>query len=105
MRQEWSVIGAFSRNGQTLYFHCNRWPGTELAIGGLTCKVVEARLMGGRKVKFTQARDRLVLYGLPKEAPDPLVSVIELKVKGTPKQVLGPGMVVFREDPRKEKGK
>jgi len=105
MRQEWSVIGAFTRNGQTLYYHVNRWPGSELAIGGLTCKVVEARLMGGRKVKFTQAKDRLVLYGLPKEAPDPLTTVIELKVKGTPNQVLGAGMVVLREDPRKKKGK
>jgi len=102
MQQEWLVTGAFTCKGKRLYFHCNRWPGEELAIGGLANKVVGARLYGGPPVKFEQVRDRLVLRGLPKEAPDPLATVIELTIAGgKPRQVLGAGHVI----PKKPKGK
>lgn len=96
MQQEWQITGAFTRKGDTLYFHCNRWPGKELAIGGLQCKILEARLMGGPKVKFEQTKDRLVLRGLPEKAPDPLDTVIELKFKGPARQVLGAGCVLLK---------
>ena len=99
MEQEWGITGAFTRKADTVYFHCNRWPGKELALGGLTCKVQEARLMGGKKVKFEQKKDRLVLKGLPAEAPDELATVIEMKVTGTARQVLGAGCVLLDEDP------
>lgn len=95
MEQEWMITGAFTRKGDTLYFHCNRWPGMELAIGGLVCKVLKARFMNGPEIEFTQARDRLVLRGLPEEPPDPLATVIELEVEGPPRQVLGPGCVLL----------
>jgi len=104
MEQEWSIIGAFTRKGDTLYFHCNRWPGKELAIGGLVCEVLEARLMGGPKVRFRQVRDRLVLSGLPAAAPDPLATVIQLKFRGEPKQVLGAGHVLLGQDPWRKTG-
>jgi len=104
MQQEWSIIGAFTRRGDTLYFHCNRWPGKELAIGGLLCEVLEARLMGGPKVRVKQAKDRLVLSGLPEQAPDPLATVIELKTKGEPKQMLGAGCVILPKDPWRKTG-
>ena len=96
---EWLITGAFTRKGDTLYFHCNRWPGTELAIGGLVCEITSARLMGGPKVKFSQVKDRLVLSGLPEKAPNPLTTVIELGFKGEPRQVLGAGHVVIGKDP------
>lgn len=96
-------MGAFTRKGDTLYYHCNRWPGSELAIGGLVCDITEARLMGGKKVKFSQVRDRLVLSGLPQEAPDKLATVIELKFEGEPRQVLGAGHVLLGKDPWKGK--
>jgi alpha-L-fucosidase len=99
MQQEWGITGAFTRQGDTLYYHCNRWPGTELAIGGLVCRVKEARLMGGHHVSFDQVRDRLVLHGLPERARDPLATVIELKVEGEPRQVLGAGHVLIDDDP------
>jgi hypothetical protein len=60
-------------------------------------KVVKARLYGGRAVKFTQKKDRLVLRGLPKQAPDSLDTVIELTIEGgKPRQVLGAGCVVLK---------
>jgi alpha-L-fucosidase len=99
MVQEWGIVGAWTRKGNTAYFHCNRWPGKELAIGGLQNKVLSARLMNGPKVKFTQVNDRIVLRGLPAEAPDPLATVIELECDGEPRQVLGAGHVLIDEDP------
>ena len=95
MEQEWSILGAFTRRGNVAYFHCNRWPGQELAIGGLVNKVLGARLYAGPEIPFTQMGDRLVLHGLPEQAPDPLATVIELQVEGVPRQVLGAGCVVL----------
>lgn len=97
MEQEWSILGAFTCKGNIAYFHCNRWPGRELAIGGLRNKVLQARLMGGAALEFTQVRDRLLLRGLPERAPNPLATVIELTVEGTPRQVLGAGHVLLEE--------
>jgi alpha-L-fucosidase len=97
--QEWLVTGAFTFKGSTAYFHCNRWPGKELAIGGLVNKVLSAKLMNGPEVKFTQVRDRLVLTGLPEKAPNALSTVIELQVEGTPRQVLGMGCEILEDDP------
>ena len=79
----------------------NRWPGKELAIGGLVNKVKSAKLLGGKEVAFTQKKDRLVISGLPKTAPDALDTVIELKVKpGEPLvQKLGAGCVFPKDDP------
>ena len=99
MQQEWSVIGDFTCRGSTAYFHCHRWPGRELAIGGLVNKVRAIRYLGGPPVSFTQVRDRLVLHGLPEQAPDPLVTVFEIAVEGTPRQMLGAGCVLLGEDP------
>jgi alpha-L-fucosidase len=97
MEQEWLITGAFTRKGKSLYFHCNRWPGEELAIGGLRNKVVAARLYGGPPVKFSQVRDRLVLSGLPRQAPDALATVIELTIAGgKPRQKLGTGYVLIK---------
>jgi alpha-L-fucosidase len=102
MEQEWLITGTFTCKGKSLYFHCNRWPGEELAIGGLVNKVVGARLYRGPALKFTQVRDRVVIHGLPKVAPDPLATVIELKIAGgEPKQVLGAGYVIPKKPKRK----
>jgi alpha-L-fucosidase len=99
MQQEWMITGAFTRKGNTAYYHVNRWPGKELAIGGLRNKVLGAKLVNGPKLRFTQTEDRLVLRGLPAEAPNPLATVIELAVEGTPCQELGAGHVLIEDDP------
>jgi len=99
VQQEWMVTGAFTRKGDTLYYHCNRWPGSELAIGGLVCDIKSACIMGGKKLRVSQVRDRLLLSGLPEEAPDPLCTVIEMEFEGEPKQTLGAGHVLLGKDP------
>ena len=105
MTQEWGITGAFTCKGNVAYFHCNRWPGKELAIGGLRNKVLGAKLMGGSKVKFKQEGDRLVLRGLPEQAPDPLATVIEIECDGVPCQELGAGHVLLDDDPWRKSDK
>jgi len=101
MQQEWSVLGAFTAKDNTLYYHCQNWPGEEFSIGGLLNKVKSAKILGGDEVKFVQKKDRLHFTGLPKAAPDKLDTVIELKVKaGEPlRQVLGAGCMIVENDP------
>jgi alpha-L-fucosidase len=96
---DWLVTGAFTRKANTLYYHVHAWPGSELAIGGLVCKIKSVKLMGGWEVGFRQKRDRLVIFGLPEKAPDPLATVLELEFEGEPKMLLGAGHVLLDEDP------
>ena len=98
MHQEWMITGAFTRKDNTAYYHVNRWPGTQLGIGGIQNKVLSARLLNGAKVKCTQVEDRLILKGLPAEAPDKLATVIAIEVDGVPDQRLGLGHVLIEGD-------
>jgi len=99
MQQEWTFLGAFTRKGDTLYYHVNRWPGRDFSIGGLHCRIESAKIMGGKKLKVVQEKDRVLLKGVPADAPDPLCTVIELKFSGEPKQTLGAGCVILPKDP------
>jgi alpha-L-fucosidase len=97
--QEWMITGAFTRSGDRLYYHCNRWPGSELAIGGLVGKITGARIVNGPEIAYRQVRDRLVLTGLPTDAPSAISTPIELRFEGEPRQILGAGHVLIAEDP------
>ena len=90
--------GQWTLKGDTAYFWCNRWPGSELAIGGLQSRVVKATLMAtGDPIALEQTENRLVLKGLPGSNPDRIagVSVIKLECDAPPRQVLGSGYVVL----------
>lgn len=93
------ITGDFTLKGNTVYFHCNRWPGSEIAIGALENKVLSARWMGGPPVRFTQSGNRVLLHDLPEQAPDPLATVFELEVEGTPTHSRGHGCVVPLDPP------
>jgi len=96
---EWMPTGNWTRKGKTLYYWCTRWPGGELAIGGLNGKLESARLYpDGAPLAFEQTSNRLVIRGLPAECPDQSakVAVIEMSFKSVPKQVLGAGCVVLK---------
>jgi len=89
---EWTNIGVWSLKGRSAYFWCFRWPGSELALGGLRTKVRRVTLLGGGKAfPFRQTLDRLVIRGLPKRCPDPIadVAVLRLDFAAPPRQVLG----------------
>ena len=94
---EWMPTGAWTRKGRMFYYWCSRWPGEELAIGGLTAKLVSARLFPrGELLPFSQTDNRLVIGGLPKACPDSVagIGIVELKFKDVPRQILGAGCVV-----------
>ncbi len=94
-----SRFANFSRKGKTLYVHVYAWPGEAVSIGGLRTKVKSARLLGSRrKVTVEQDRFRVLLTGLPKQAPEKLGSVLELECASVPKQDM---MVVRTKRPRR----
>ncbi|MCX5759644.1 MAG: alpha-L-fucosidase [Candidatus Hydrogenedentes bacterium] len=97
-RFEWMPSGQFTLKGKTAYYWCTRWPGTELALGGIKGKLRAASLLAdGRPISFIQEKDRLILKGLPKNAPDKVagVTVLKLEFATPPRQVLGAGCVVL----------
>ncbi|HEV2495679.1 MAG TPA: alpha-L-fucosidase [Terriglobia bacterium] len=89
----------FTRKGNTLYIHVHFWPGgtpasqwleffqppTVVAIGGLRAKVKSARLfVSGKRVDFRQDDISVQFKGLPAEAPDSPVTVIEAECDSEP---------------------
>jgi alpha-L-fucosidase len=95
---EWMATGQWTVKGNNAYFWCNRWPGEELTIGGLTVKVLKASILAsGEPVAFTQTENRLVLKGLSERNPDPYagVTVLKLECDAPPRQVLGAGYVTL----------
>jgi len=99
-RMEWMPTGQWTIKGNTAYYWCNRWPGGELAIGGLRVRVQRATILAsGAPIAFEQTENRLILKGLPAENPDPIagVCVIKLECDAPPRQVLGAGCVVLED--------
>ena len=91
-----NIRGRFTVKGNTAYLHVFAWPGSEVAVGGLLCKVRSARLLAsGARVRFEQQPNRLLLCGLPEKKPDQPAAVITLECDGTPEQKLGAGCVVL----------
>jgi alpha-L-fucosidase len=97
-RLESMPTGLWSLKGNTAYFWCTRWPGQELAIGGLRVPVVRASLLAtGEPVAFEQTENRLLLRGLPASQPDAIAgtTILKLECAAPPRQVLGHGYVVL----------
>ena len=82
-----SRFADFTRKGNTLYVHIYFWPGKKWALGGLGSEVKSARLLpSGEPVKFEQNEFSLRFSDLPEEAPDELITVLELECTSVPKQ-------------------
>jgi len=92
------LTGRWTLKGNAAYYWCDRWPGGELAIGGLRTEVKRASyLASGEPIAFEQTENRLVLKGLPAKSPDTIagVCVIKLEFDVPPRQVLGAGYVTL----------
>ena len=82
-----SAFANFTRKGNTLYVHVHFWPGQEWAIGGLRTKVLSAKILPkGEPVDYEQDEFRVKFSGLPEEAPDNPISVLELECASVPVQ-------------------
>jgi alpha-L-fucosidase len=93
-KMDWRPTGKWTARGKTFYFWCSRWPGKELALGGLRGKLLSARVLpNGKPLKFEQSPDRLVIKGLPANCPDKVasVAVIEMVFEDVPVTKLGAG--------------
>jgi alpha-L-fucosidase len=99
-RFEWLPTGGWTLKGNTAYFWCSRWPGEDLAIGGLETRLVKASLLAtGQPLSFEQTENRLVLHGLPVLQPDRIagITLIKLEFDAPPNQELGTGYVVLKD--------
>jgi alpha-L-fucosidase len=76
-------MSAVSRGlGTRFYIHPYFWPGTELAIGGLTVKVKSAKMLRtGTPVKFEQTTPQTKFTGLTASAPDSPVTTLAVGVR------------------------
>jgi len=93
-RLESMPTGLWSLKGNTAYFWVTRWPGAELAIGGLRVPVLKASLLAnGQPLTIEQTENRLVLRGLPATQPDAIAgtTLIKLECAAPPLQKLGHG--------------
>jgi len=94
-----SNFANFTRTGNKLYVHVHFWPGQTVAVGGLTNKVLSAKLYpSGQPVQFHQEDFRVQFLGLPAISPDPLVSVIEVECESEPNQ----DMLSIRKNRKRE---
>lgn len=95
-----SELANFTRTGNKLYIHVHFWPGETVSIGGLTTKVLSAKLYpSGQTVQFHQEDFRVQFLGLPANSPDPLVTVLEVECDGEPNQ----DMENIRKNRKREK--
>ena len=97
-RLEWMHYGAWTLKGKCAYFWTGRWPGGEIAIGGLQTRVRSVTSLDtGSAVAFAQTKDRLRITGVPDRSPDRILGVAVLRIEfaAPPRQVLGPGCVVL----------
>ena len=88
VKGEHIVCGSYTRKGNTLYFHCSRWPGSRLILRDVPGRVRSVHLYGGKKLRFReetvfrgeQPLPRLVISGMPELPPDTLSTVIEIEL-------------------------
>jgi len=88
-----TACGPFTFKGNTAYFWCKHWPGSEMAFGGIRSKLKKASfLTTGKAIKFEQTKNQLKLKGMPKSSPDKIagITIIKLEFKSKPKYVSHP---------------
>ncbi len=91
-------FGWVTARKKTLYLHVCYWCGEELVLGGLDNKVKSAVLLAtGQGLEVERRKDRTIIRGLPRKAPDSVDTVIRLEVAGEPRGT-GPNDSTFWRD-------
>jgi alpha-L-fucosidase len=79
------AVGWSTRAGDKVYLLIQRWPGATLPFAWCGSTVRSARFVTtGQTLTIEHRNDRVWLYGLPEEAPDPYLNVVELTFDGEP---------------------
>ena len=77
-----SSVGWTTKKGDTHYILALRWQGETMPFAWCKRRIVSARVLAtGTEAHVRQEGDRVWLSGLPAYAPDPMISVIELKTE------------------------
>ena len=95
----WGTFADYTRRGNILYVHVYYWPGhtpaaewvpfyrpeTVVAVGGLKARVRSAKLLKtGAVIPFEQDEMGVRFTGLPADAPDEPVTVLEVECESEP---------------------
>lgn len=84
-RSDWNHFGGLTARGNAFYLHIVNWPGSELVLSGLECKVTDVSfLAGNRPCAFTQEGGRLRVTGLPAEADTSMPVVMRFRTADRP---------------------
>ena len=92
---DWSHNGLFTARENFLYQIVRCWPGSELTVAGLQCKVKKVVLLGNKNcaLDFKQKGERVIVSGLPEKAPG-LMPVIRFECNTKPVMYVTGGMRV-----------
>ena len=75
------MVGLTTAKKNKVYLHTFRWPGKEICLAGVKNKISSGYLLASKKkVSVVQKGERLFIKCLPKKAPDPIDTVIVLKL-------------------------
>ena len=81
------TAGRTTVKGNRLFVHAPYWPGEEMWVYGLANRVRSARILGQRgRVRVRRDGMHHILTGLPRRAPDPSCTVVELTCVGKPRR-------------------
>lgn len=82
---DWCHHGDFTVSGNDLYLIAKNWPGKQLVLTGLECKVKDVSILGiNQGFPFNQSGGKITISDLPANSPDPICSVIKLGCNSAP---------------------
>ena len=83
--------GRATKKGKTVYLHVYDWPKDQNLKLPVSSKVVKAYLLADRdeELKVTEGKETAVIH-LPKDAPDPLISVVAVEFESEPEVMYAP---------------
>ncbi len=87
----WSMLGQWTRKGNTGYLIIDRWPGTEAVIPLVDTPALSARILStGQSLEIRREYNgRLILSGMPETPPEP-ITVIAVEFVSEPRRMNEP---------------
>ena len=85
-RSDWSHHGTYTSRGNNFYIHLHSWPGRELILTGVECKVTDIEFLATRqKIHFTQNGKKLIIELDPDEYDSSMPTVIHFTTADEPR--------------------